>query len=77
MGMSKHTKMQVRAPPNNVRHLNQREVATRWGMSVRSLERWRFLKRGPPFLKLGGRVVYRLADIETFEASQLRDGTAA
>jgi Helix-turn-helix domain len=51
-------------------HLNQIELARRWRVSPRTLERWRWLNQGPPYLKLGGRVVYRLADIEAFEAAQ-------
>jgi hypothetical protein len=35
------------------------------------LERWRWLKQGPDYLKVGGRVIYRLEDIEAFEAAQL------
>jgi hypothetical protein len=41
------------------------------------LERWRWLGEGPRFLKIGGRVVYRLEDIERYEAEQLRDSTTA
>ena len=55
-----------------IRHLNQEELARRWNLSGRTLERWRWLKTGPPYLKLGGRVSYRLSDIEAFEAAQLR-----
>jgi predicted site-specific integrase-resolvase len=61
----------------STRHLNQRELAERWNISARSLERWRWIGEGPRFLKLGGRVVYRLEDIERYEAEQLRDSTAA
>ena len=52
--------------------LNQKELARRWGISHRTLERWRYAGEGPAFLKLGGRVLYRLSDIEVFEQSQLR-----
>jgi hypothetical protein len=52
--------------------LNQKELARRWGLSHRTLERWRYAGEGPAFLKLGGRVLYRLSDIEVFEQSQLR-----
>jgi hypothetical protein len=58
-----------------VHHLNQTELARRWRMSVRTLERWRWLGQGPRFMKLGGRVAYRLEDIEAFEAEQLREIT--
>jgi hypothetical protein len=60
-------------PP--VRHLNQVELARRWSLSHRTLERWRWEGRGPRYLKVGGRVVYRLQDIEAFEAEQLRTST--
>ena len=55
-----------------VRHLNQVELSRRWSISPRTLERWRWLGEGPAHLKIGGRVVYRLQDIEAFEAAQLR-----
>jgi hypothetical protein len=59
----------------SIHHLNQAELARRWRMSVRTLERWRWLGQPPRFLKIGGRVVYRVEDIEAFEEEQLRDIT--
>jgi len=59
-----------------IRHLNQSELAKRWSLSARTLERWRWQKKGPPFLKVGGRVVYRLEDVESYEATQLRQRDA-
>lgn len=53
-------------------HLNQIELATRWNISHRTLERWRWRGEGPSFVKLGGRVVYRQRNVEAFEESQLR-----
>jgi predicted site-specific integrase-resolvase len=62
----------------STRHLNQRELADRLNISPRTLERWRWLgEGGPPFLKIGGRCVYRLEDIERYEAERLRDSTTA
>lgn len=52
--------------------LTQRDLAERWHLSPRTLERWRWLKRGPRYLAIGGHVRYRLEDIEAFEAAQLR-----
>ena len=49
------------------KHLDQRELAHRWRISCRTLERWRWLNQGPPYLKLGGRVVYQLSDIQAYE----------
>lgn len=59
-----------------VRHLNQKQLADRWNISPRSLERWRWEGKGPRFLKIGGRVAYRLEDVEAYEAGQLRASTA-
>jgi len=53
-------------------HFDQRDLANRWRLSPRTLERWRWERIGPSFLKIGGRVVYRLSDIEEFEQSGVR-----
>jgi hypothetical protein len=52
-------------------HLHQCELAKRWRISARTLERWRWLGQGPRYLKIGGRVVYRLEDVEDYEAAQV------
>ncbi len=44
-------------------HLSQTTSPNRWRVSPRTLERWRFTARAQ-FIKIGGRVVYRLEDIE-------------
>ena len=54
-----------------IQHINQVELSRRWRLSPRTLERWRYQGTGPQYLKVGGRIVYRLADIEAFEAEQL------
>ena len=58
--------------PTSVQHLNQTKLARRWNVSPRTLERWRWLKQGPVYLKLGGRVAYRIEDVEAYEAVQSR-----
>ena len=57
-------------------HLHQVELARRWKLSPRTLERWRWLGQGPRYVKIGGRVVYRLEDVEAFEADSLRTSTS-
>jgi hypothetical protein len=59
----------------DVSHLNQIDLARRWRISPRTLERWRWLHEGPKYLKIGGRVVYRIEDVEAFEAKQAREVT--
>jgi predicted site-specific integrase-resolvase len=56
----------------STRHLNQVQLAARWNISPRTLERWRWIGEGPPYLKIGGRVVYRFEDVERYEQEQLR-----
>jgi hypothetical protein len=60
-----------------VTHLHQVDLARRWKLSPRTLERWRWLGEGPVYLRVGGRVIYRLADIEAFEEARLRSSTSA
>jgi hypothetical protein len=56
-------------------HLTQQQLAVRWNLSARTLERWRRTGQGPRYLKLNGRVAYRLPDIEEFELARLREHT--
>ncbi len=56
--------------------MNQRQLANRWGVSEATLERWRAEGIGPVFLKLRGRVMYRLEDIEAYEQGCLRKSTS-
>jgi hypothetical protein len=59
-----------------ISHFNQAELAFRWRISPRTLERWRWSKTGPVFLKIGGRVIYRLEHIEAFEKASIRPAVA-
>lgn len=59
-----------------ISHLTQTDLARRWRISPRTLERWRWLGQGPKYLKIGGRVVYRLEDIEAYEAEKQREAVA-
>ena len=47
--------------------LNEIELAARWGMSPKTLQRWRTINVGPEYLKLGKKVMYPLADVEDYE----------
>lgn len=60
----------------SVKHLNQVELARRWVISEACLERWRCEGIGPVFLKLQGRVLYRVEDVESYEAQCLRKSTS-
>jgi len=49
-------------------HIRPRQLADRWLLHITTLDRWRSEGKGPPYLKLRGRVLYRLADVEDYEA---------
>lgn len=49
--------------------LTQSDLAKRWGISPRTLERWRWAGEGLRFVKIGGLVRYRLNDVEAYETS--------
>ena len=53
------------------RCISQNELAKRWQISEATLERWRSQRKGPQFLRLGGQVRYRLADVESYELEKL------
>ena len=46
--------------------MTETEVAKRLNVSRASLRRWRVLKRGPTFMKIGGLVRYRPEDLEAW-----------
>jgi hypothetical protein len=52
---------------SNLNYLHQDELAARWRLSERTLEGWRSRKTGPSYIKLGGKVVYAMQDIEAYE----------
>lgn len=53
-------------------YLTAAEVAARFGghISVRTLNNWRSQGGGPPFVKIGGKVVYPAAGLEQWERSR-------
>lgn len=53
------------------RCISQNELAQRWQVSEATLERWRSQRKGPQFLRLGGQVRYRLADVEAYELEKM------
>lgn len=48
-------------------YLLESELADRWRLTRRTLQRNRKARVGPPFLKLGGRIVYPIEGVESFE----------
>jgi hypothetical protein len=46
-------------------------LADRWVCSIARLQRWRSVGEGPQYLKIVGKVLYRLKDIEAYEEACL------
>ena len=55
---------------------NEVQLARRWGISHRTLQRWRCQGKGPPYLKLCGRVLYRAAEVLQWENANLQAAEA-
>jgi len=51
-------------------------LAERIELSERTLEKWRVQGRGPAYLKLGGRVLYDLREVEAWLTAQRRTSTS-
>ena len=61
-----------RSASDAVMYLTQRELARRWRMSERTLERWRSHGLGPRYTKIVGKVIYSVEDVEIHEAQHKR-----
>ena len=51
--------------------LTEKMLAERWVCSVARLQRWRTVGEGQPHLKIVGKVLYRLKNIEAYEEACL------
>lgn len=52
--------------------LTQRELAERWKVSGRTLERWRAEPYGPSWITIGGSIRYPMRDVLAWEAGHRR-----
>lgn len=53
------------------------KVAGALSVKPQTLTAWRTLGRGPPYVKIGKRVFYRRADVESWLGTQRRDPVRA
>lgn len=56
----------------NMEFITPYDLHRRWGraISLKTLSNWRSLGLGPPYSKMGGRVLYRVSDVLTYEHEQ-------
>ena len=61
---------------HTVTHLNTQQLAARWHVSVGHLQNLRSAGIGPAYVKIGARVLYTLAAIESYEIARTIGGAA-
>jgi hypothetical protein len=64
------------ASDRGLRRLNEKQLAERWGVSVRTLQAARVKGTGVPFIRIGRAVRYRMEDVLSYEHAQLRTSTS-
>ena len=64
------------ATENNILNtlLNEHDVARVTGLSVSSVRRWRLLRQGPKYLKIGAAVRYKAEDVSAWLESRPSGG---
>ena len=55
------------------RKYTEREIALMYPFSIRTLQKWRLLGKGPPWYRAGGRVLYDASEVEQW----VREGSNA
>jgi len=51
------------------------QLADEWGIPVQTLAQWRYLGKGPAFVRLGRKIRYRRPDLNAYLESQRRTRT--
>jgi hypothetical protein len=54
------------------RFVSTKELSEIWGTPESTLRYWRCAEVGPPYVKLGGRIKYDLADVELYVRANKR-----
>lgn len=47
--------------------LTPKRLADRWHMREQTLANWRTARQGPPFIKVGGKVLYPVEGVHAYE----------
>ena len=66
----------VVSPSQQTRRLSVKEASNYTGLSCSTLNKLRCSGRGPRFAKIGRRVVYDVADLDTWLAKHLKTSTS-
>ncbi len=57
-------------------HLNSAELASRWHTTPGAIRTMRWRGSAPTTIKIGKRLLFRLADVEAFEAAHASQSTS-
>lgn len=57
--------------PETLELVTEKLLAQRWYCSTSRLQHWRSKGEGPAYLKIAGRVLYRMSDIHDYETKHL------
>lgn len=69
------TRSEASFNPEDPRALvTEHALARRWNKSIRTLQRWRSERYGPPYIRIGGTIHYRVGDVLDFENHQRSQG---
>jgi hypothetical protein len=52
-------------------YLTSKELAHRWRLSEQTLANWRHARKGPPFMRIGGRILYPMSTTTDYEIKWL------
>ena len=60
------------SPKKQPSYLSEQEAAQYLGLSVKTLRRWRFDRRGPTYAKIGGKLIrYPLTNLDDWVSLQM------
>lgn len=65
------TPTNLTSPASSPELLTEQMLALRWHCSTSRLQRWRADRKGPAYLKIGGKVLYRLEDLRDYEKAHI------
>lgn len=51
-------------------YLTTKELAYRWRLQIKTLHNWRAQMKGPKFVKIMGKVLYEVEEVEKWEVNE-------
>lgn len=57
--------------------LSTKALSGRWQVKAQTLQKWRSDNVGPKYIKIGGRVMYRIEDVIQYEQERYFHGTSS